>query len=268
MSESSLHLRVRASWPRHLIAWAIGVTLIAAGLMKAAQWVSDPNAENALPPLLAFQLAAVLSELALGFWLLSGIRPRAAWSVAVIAFTVFQAMTTRDALEGKASCACFGSLSTRPLFVAAFDLLAIICLVAFFPKEQPVRRSIRVAAVLLLFLVSIPSAALMLMAERTKLAATPVHLDMGVTPAGGSSASWVILSNETGRQIDIATVETSCRCLTLHLPTRMLSPGEHAQAEIVFAPPGAGSQTLAMWVRGYDCDGRLLFSLTVAASCP
>jgi hypothetical protein len=252
-----------------LAAMAIGIILVAASLLKANQWITDPMAESDLPPVLVVRLAAFFFELGLGFWLISGLRPRTAWTVATVTFTTFLAFTIRDALEGKTSCACLGNLPTRPWAMAAFDMTAIVCLVGLFPKELPICRPVSHCVVILFFLICIPTTVLMLRVELTHLVVSPSHLDIGTTMAGGTSEAGFVLLNDGSHQIDIATIETSCHCLTAHLRARTLMPGDQLHGVVVFAPePNATAQKLSMWVRGYDYKRQILFSLIVEASCP
>src|SRR6202021_1434969 len=100
-------------------------------------WIIDPSAASDIPPLPILRVAVIDFELAVGFWLISGLLPRIAWSIAIVTFSVFLSITIRDVFVGKASCSCFGSIVTPPFLVAIFDLVVIVCLVRLFPKVLP-----------------------------------------------------------------------------------------------------------------------------------
>jgi hypothetical protein len=242
--------------------------LIAASLLKARQFIADPYGPSDLPNSHFIRVAVIDYELVLGFWLITGLLSRFAWTTAIITFAIFLAINIRDAFIGKASCSCFGNLLTSPWLVASIDFFVIISLVGLFPKVLPRNRIVNICSVLLLLATSIPATIGILQTNKPpRVVATPEVLDLGKTLPGSSTTSDFILHNDGPELIDIESLETSCHCLTVHLPIRTIQPGQQVKGEIVFAPEvGSASQTLLMSVHGYDTKKKILFTVTVKAS--
>jgi hypothetical protein len=72
--------------------------------------------------------STAVCEAALGFPLLAGLWPRPTWLAAISIFGLFAVITAAEAIEGKASCGCFGAVHIRPIYTMWFDLLAVVLL--------------------------------------------------------------------------------------------------------------------------------------------
>jgi hypothetical protein len=147
---------------RPLIRFALSLLLLSAASLKGYELFAAPLPETSLWTSRAFRIGAVEAEALLGLWLLSGLRPRGARWAALAAFLAFFGISLSKALAGEASCGCFGRVPIGPQWTAAFDLGAILALWRWRPAEaegRPVgRRWLRVAGVMLLFLVAgVPS---------------------------------------------------------------------------------------------------------------
>jgi hypothetical protein len=112
----SSNVGIQAGWGIHMsrsvayetVLRVLGVLLIAAGILKGHQLLTEPVVNRdlwAYRPLLIFQ---VEFELTLGVWLLSAVFSRLAWLMALACFAVFSSVTCYKALAGMASCGCFG----------------------------------------------------------------------------------------------------------------------------------------------------------------
>jgi hypothetical protein len=86
------------------------------------------------PSTRAFSVLVIVVELAVALWLLSGIRPRAAWASAVTLFMVFLAVSLSKAVGGEANCGCFGSLVVSPWTTSVIDLAVLAMLLAVRPS--------------------------------------------------------------------------------------------------------------------------------------
>lgn len=79
-------------------------------------------------------------ELVVGAWLIFGAGGRRTWVVAFVLWTIFLCVAIAEAVEGAASCHCFGRLSIDPRYTAAFDALCIAVLwIVRPPKAGPTR---------------------------------------------------------------------------------------------------------------------------------
>lgn len=249
---------------RRVASTAIGLVLVSASLFKARQWYLDPFAVSDVPAIPILRAAVIDFELILGFWLISGLLPRAAWTLAIATFSVFLAITSRDAIIGKASCSCFGSFATSPWLVGVFDLAAIVLLVTLFPKALPRSRTAIIFAVMLLPATVIPASIALLRVVYPHLQATPELLDLGVAAPGSTSRAAFFLHNDGDVPLDVVSVKTSCHCLTVYLPRQAIPAGQWIECEIVVAhETGAPAASLSMNAGGYDSGGRELFALTV-----
>jgi len=92
----------------------LGLLLLTAAVLKGHELLTVPVANRGLwtwRPLLIFQ---VEFEVALGFWLLSGIFKRLAWLATLLCFGLFCCVTLYKALTGATSCGCFGTVHVNP----------------------------------------------------------------------------------------------------------------------------------------------------------
>lgn len=101
--------------------------LVAAGL-KAHGVAVEPVGSAGLFSAPGFQIAVVQFEAVLGVWLLWGIKPVGAWTVAVATFACFAGVSLYLGWEGQTSCGCFGSFSVNPWYALAVDLAALTAL--------------------------------------------------------------------------------------------------------------------------------------------
>ncbi len=115
----------------------LGLVLLFAAAMKAYTPVSEAPEKAGWLSRPAVILAAIEMEIALGVWLLSGIRRRLAWRAALGCFMVFACVSAYNGLIGAASCGCFGQLHTNPWHTAAFDATAVAALLLFRPRSNP-----------------------------------------------------------------------------------------------------------------------------------
>jgi hypothetical protein len=262
-----MKININFSLPR-AASFLIGISLIAASLLKARQWLYEPQVASEFLPIVSLRVAIVDFELALGFWLISGLLPRIAWSIAIVTFSVFLTITTRDVFVGKTSCSCFGSVITPPLLVSIFDLAVIVCLVRLFPRVLSRSRVVIFLSVFLFFLTSAASTTALLNRDNhPKLHFTPESIDLGPTQAGASYRRAFILSNDGIEDIDIASVETSCHCLSVYLSTNKIPLGKKIDGEMIFIPEiNVESQNLSITIKFFDIKNNLLAVMTVNTS--
>jgi hypothetical protein len=115
----------------HLI---LGLVLIVAGALKSYELGFEAQDEST--PILLMMLFAEIEMLG-GIWMAGWFDPvRTRWW-AVAAFVGLGVSSLFQAIAGKCSCGCFGSLSANPWFVLLFDLAAVTALLSSRPRGDP-----------------------------------------------------------------------------------------------------------------------------------
>lgn len=119
---------------RIVTAVAGAVLTIAAGL-KIYQLLTKPIISAGFWESWEFFLIQIPLELGLGIWLLSRLFRKAAWVVALLAFTVFIIVTLQKGLAGEESCGCFGPVDVDPwITLSCIDITLFLGLLIFRPK--------------------------------------------------------------------------------------------------------------------------------------
>lgn len=103
----------------------IGLLLIAAALLKGVNLASGVTNTHVY-----FHIVEVLSEWALGLWLICGLARRHAMAISLAAFAAFAGVSLVGALTGRHSCGCFGPIKINPWFTFALDAAIILSLAA------------------------------------------------------------------------------------------------------------------------------------------
>jgi hypothetical protein len=109
------------------------ILLFAAGMKAYALW-TDRHSVAADVSARRIQLFGVEVESVLAVWLLSGYFPKGAWTTSLLVFTTFSASSLVMALQGRASCGCFGRILVSPWAVFALDLAVLGILVYWRPR--------------------------------------------------------------------------------------------------------------------------------------
>ncbi|MEO2091624.1 MAG: MauE/DoxX family redox-associated membrane protein, partial [Gemmataceae bacterium] len=131
-----------------LVPLCVGVLLLAAAGLKIAARAGagapslDPGPVSS--PLV--QGLAILWELLLGVWLLSGAHRRFAGYAAIFTFAVFAAVALRLGFENRPSCGCLGVVSVNPWWMFGLDAGVLTALVLFRPPPSPIPFSAAVRA--------------------------------------------------------------------------------------------------------------------------
>ena len=113
----------------------LGVVLFAAAWMKFHELYTTPSAEDGFWTHRPYQIIMFAGELALGCFLISRIIPRACWLAATACFAFFSGLTLWRALDGQASCGCFGTVHVNPwITLWAIDIPATVLLLILSPK--------------------------------------------------------------------------------------------------------------------------------------
>lgn len=118
----------------YLTDWSsrlLGTVLIIAFALKGYELATGPALETHFATSRSFLVLLVEYELALGFWLLSGICRNWARLAALASFVGFLELSLFQALSGQKSCGCFGTLVINPWLTVAFDFAAIASLLSW-----------------------------------------------------------------------------------------------------------------------------------------
>jgi hypothetical protein len=106
---------------------SLGLLLLAAAGLKLYGMNVAPFAQYGWLTAPWVQVLAVLWEVALGLWLLSGAHRAGAWAVAVGTFAAFAAVSGYLGWIGQANCGCFGAIQASPWHAFAVDVVALRC---------------------------------------------------------------------------------------------------------------------------------------------
>ena len=109
-----------------VVSVLLGVLLVFAAALKTHQMATEPIVGGGLFESRWFLAVAVQYELLLGFWLISGHFPRAAWWAALGTFGVFAVVAAAKGIAGEESCGCFGRVSVSPWLTLTIDVSAVV----------------------------------------------------------------------------------------------------------------------------------------------
>ena len=230
MSSQSLQSPPRGRIGREFLVLrlTLGLFLVgAAGLKVHALFAGSPLQESPLSSP-RWQLTAIVTELLLGTWLLSGQWLRAAWIASLAFFSVLASASLYLALLGQTDCGCFGRLAVNPWVTFLLDLAILAALLLFRPRgispSFQMSYGLRAAkvgmaaalltlfvAVLFLAMVDRPADAL------ARLRGEPLTVEPAVSEVGEAAAGtqrWftVHLVNHTDHPIRVVGGTASCAC--------------------------------------------------------
>jgi hypothetical protein len=233
-----------AAWVSRLV----GLTLVAAALLKAGGGPMDPTSWTALPAV--FQPFLIGYELVLGGLLLSGWWPVTLRWVAVATFSLFAAASLWAGLNGQASCGCLGAVRVSPWAIFGFDVAAVGALLAFRPRSAtvptPGRQAIAgyLTAVCFVCLLvggraigrycSLRAAVSALRGEG--VVADPLVYDLETALDGLRWEAVVRLVNRSPRPVRVVGGVSDCSCVaTADLPAD-IAPGQSAELRVTVSP--------------------------------
>ena len=103
-----------------------------------------------------FLILLVESEWLLGLFLLSGVARKSIWLLSVSFFSLLGLVSLYQMATGVPTCGCFGALDVPPGSTFLLDVVMILLLLQFRParEHRPVKRSLRLRAVMIAFLVT------------------------------------------------------------------------------------------------------------------
>ncbi len=88
-------------------------------------------------------------------------------------------------------------------------------------------------------------------------------IDFGKLPQGAKKEASFTLSNPTSEAVEIAAIDSSCPCLEVQLPKKVLSPSEQISAKVLLDLSGESkfSGLLGIMVRAETPQGKRAFEV-------
>ena len=258
-----------ARWRAAVAAWhryfdvLLGTVLVLAGALKGQQLLADPSAGRAsgFPRELLIGTAAF--ELTFGCWLLAGLYRRPTRWLALAWFTSLAGVALKQAVSGAASCACLGKLHIHPWLMFAFDVAAVAALWTWTPNGHSSRRCLPATLCLSL----LPAAALFSLAGAPRDPLLSAEIDLGKLAQGGREQQAFQCSNDSGASVDVAAIETSCPCASIHLQRADVPAGQFLTGNVTLdlrsTPDFVGH--LAIEAKGFTRRGRVALVLLIRA---
>lgn len=227
----------------------VGVLLLTAAFLKYSN--NQAGAFETIPLLAVpvVQQLAILVEVLLGLWLLSGWQPWFSWASAVIVFATFSALSAYQWNIGESTCNCFGRIEIHPGYTLLLDLLVFGCLLLFRPA-LPVRNELIFSlkqlgklvgaagfvliAGYLTVVVTIgdPSSALAVWGGEKALM-TPVITDVGSGNVGDVTRFEIELKNLTSQPVKVLGGTRSCTCIASNDLPLTLQPNATAKLTVI-----------------------------------
>ena len=231
-------------------AVAGGVLIVAAGL-KLAAGSPDSATAGGWVGSSAVQSVAVVWELALGLWLLSGVARPLAWLLAVATFGTFAGLSLSAGAAGHASCGCLGAVETNPWIMSAVDVAVLMLLIVGRPSRGEWTRAagstnVRWAAAGLATAALVaglgvawagsPDAALAQLRGDTLVVGTP-SLDLGTGRVGDRLDATAVVWNYSSDPVHLVGGTADCTCVaTAGLPL-MIPPGGRGEVPVTLTIP-------------------------------
>lgn len=110
--------------------WVVGLLLVGAAVLKAAQLLAEPALSAASPALRYLVPLQIAAEAGLGLLALSGVWWRQLRWLALVFFSAFALYSFHLATSGAATCGCFGALNVHPWWTFAIDAAVVAGLAA------------------------------------------------------------------------------------------------------------------------------------------
>ncbi len=253
----------------------LGLLLLAAAGLKLYGMNVAPFAQYGWLTAPGVQTLAVLWEVTLGLWLLSGAYRAGAWLAALGTFAAFAAVSGYLGWIGQANCGCFGVVRASPWHAFAVDVAALVLLalarpdwraVLDTPRSEFLRVPTGFAGVLLgagLILAVLTGAATLVSgspaAALARLQGAPLYapgyVDFGTGRAGEVLEREVSVTNWTDRPVRLVGGTSDCSCITTEYMPLTIDPGQTAAVPVRLSVPrlvtGAFTRRAELWT---DCD--------------
>jgi len=247
-----------------VVSFSTGCLLITAALLKAHNLYRDPFAIDPILPTRAWMIAALVSEFGVGVWLVTGVYARTARLIAAVLFGFFGTISLDRALNGEASCGCFGRVAVTPWLMSVLDFCLVLALATIQTPAIPPALHTRRFLLTIMVVVTAGIAAVWLLQDASadaRLVVDPPIVQFGELKHGQRKTANIVLVNPGEVPVTVSSMRTSCPCLTVHLPEQTVQPHQSAQAILEYDSSREPNSTgrLLITAEGFDPSSRLLF---------
>lgn len=253
---------VRAFWQRYVDVF-LGAVLVLAGALKGQQLLTDPSMGLASGFPRALLIGAAAFELAFGCWLFAGLYGWVTRWIALAWFTSLAAVALAQTAGGAASCACFGALHTSPWLMLSFDVAAVAALWKWSPNDHSSPRHLP----LVLCLCLLPATAFLGLTGAPRNRTLFAEIDLGSLAQGGCQQQAFQCCNDSGTLVEVAAIETSCPCASIHLERTGIPAGQCLKGNVTLDLDRERDFVgdLAIEAKGLTRGGRVAFRLVIRA---
>jgi hypothetical protein len=255
--------RVAWTFLQRYLGVVLGAVLLLAGALKGQQLLTDPSAGRASGFPRELLIGASAFELAFGCWMLAGLYRRLTRWLSIGWFTSLAAVALAQALGGAPTCACLGELHVHPWLMFAFDVLSVAALWMWSPA---IHSSLcHLPSVLCLSL--LPAAVLLGLAGAYRHQPPIAEIDLGDIVQGGQKEQAFQIRNDSGTLAEVAAIETSCPCASIHLERTEVPAGQFLAGNLTLdlRPKPGFLGDLAIEAKGLTRRGRVAFVLVIRA---
>ncbi len=232
-------------------------------------WLASPSV----------QILAVLWEVVLGCWLISGQLRSVAWLLAVLTFTMFAVVSGSLGLQGVADCGCLGVISSSPWYAFGFDIFAIVLLGLFRPVWdlsefdmllKPMLRlslgGLTLAAVLVALAYTVYGSIPTTVAKLTgNIVDVPSYVDLGEGSPKSLLEKDIQIRNYSNMPVRLIGGTFDCSCVTSSDLPIVIGPNGTATIKIKLRVPddfGQLTRNAELWT---DCDYQPIIRFQIGA---
>ena len=243
-----------------------GLLLLAAAGLKLYGLNYSPFAQYGRLLTPTVQSFAVVWEVLLGCWLMSGSSRFLSWLSAMVTFTSFAIISGYLGVIGQASCGCLGVIEASPWAAFAVDVSALVLLIVGRPPwtgwtscQAGLKWAGGFAAILVVIVgigISVfgSTEAAIARLRGESLGVTPGVLDFGAGKPGDKLTRVVTVHNYTNRPVKLIGGTSDCSCLAAKDMPITVKPGGQQEIRISFVMPHANPGRMSRWVELYtDC---------------
>ena len=195
----------------------------------------------------AIQSSAVIIELILGVWLISGRTKSVAWLFATLLFMLFAIVSFVSSYQGLPSCNCFGSISLNPIWVCLFDAGIVAALLLVRPSRADVASEVAQyglpAAYTALAFLTISILWYVTDADQYynrivlgKILHVESAVDFGEVEPKSIVTESIVVHNSGQQPVTIVGGTSTCSCIVSETPVS-LSPGESGSVNLTIKVP-------------------------------
>jgi len=252
-----------------------GLLLLAAAGLKLYGLNYSPFAQYGWLITPTVQSFAVVWEVLLGLWLMSGSIRFLSWLAAMATFTGFAIISGYLGIIGQASCGCLGVIEASPWAAFAVDVSALVMLMIGRPPWtgwtscQGGLRWVGGFTALLAVVVGVgiyvfgSADAAIARLRGESLRVTPAVLDFGSGTPGVLLTTSVTVRNYTSHPVRLIGGTSDCSCITTQNMPVTIEPGDSTTIGVKMKVPSANAGQLTRWVELFtDCPNQRTLRLT------